>query len=422
MSAFAGEPRGVEGEPVSPTPAACVPVPTRSRILILVENLPVPFDRRVWMEATTLSQAGYRVSIICPQADCAERFEVIEGIAIYRYPLPSLAGIAGHVLEYAWAVPMTFLLTWVVLFRDGFDVIQSANPPDLFFLIGGFFKLFGKQFVFDHHDLMPEICDSRWTGRKRTLLRWVCEWAERLTFRTADRVIATNESYRAIALTRGRVQPEHVAVVRSGPRLSRFRAVPPRPELKNGRPFLVAYLGVMGPNDGLECLLDVIAHIVRTRGRTDIHFVLIGDGDLRPKLMSMTEALHLEPFVRFTGRVSDDEVIALLSSADVCVAPDPKDALNDLSTMNKIVEYMALARPVVAFDLREARVSAGEAAAYAMPNDAADFAHQILELLASPERRHRMGEVGRVRFEATLAWEHQASKLLALYGDLLGVP
>jgi glycosyltransferase involved in cell wall biosynthesis len=254
------------------------------------------------------------------------------------------------------------------------------------------------------------------------VLRRLCEWAERATFRTADRVIATNESYREVALTRGGVPPERIAVVRSGPRLSHFVAVEPRPELKNGRFFLVAYLGVMGPNDGLQYLLRAVEHIVHSLHRTDIQFVLIGGGDLAAEMMQMSKDLRLEEHVHFTGRIPDEEVIALLSTADVCVAPDPKDALNDLSTMNKIIEYMALGRPLVAFDLREARVSAAGAAVYAAPDDAVEFARQVVDLLASPERRRVMGERGRQRFETNLAWEHQASVLLALYRDLIGEP
>jgi glycosyltransferase involved in cell wall biosynthesis len=391
-----------------------------TRILMLVENLPVPFDRRVWAEATTLTAAGFQVSVICPQGEYRQRFEVRDGVQIYRYPLPSMAGVAGHVLEYAWAVPATFLLTVVVLLRDGFDVIHSANPPDLFFLIAGCFKLCGKKFVFDHHDLVPEICITRWTGRKRAVLLRLCQWAERATFRLADRVIATNQSYREVALTRGGVSADHIAVVRSAPRLSQFFPIAPRAELKNGRAFLVAYLGVMGPNDGLEYLLRAVAHIVHEVRRTDIQFVLIGGGDLYPALVRMSAALGVAAFVQFTGRIPDEEVIALLSTADLCVAPDPKDALNDLSTMNKIIEYMALGKPLVAFDLREARVSAGEAAVYATPNDPVDFARHILDLLASPERRRMMGSIGRRRFETALAWEHQAEHLLALYRDLMG--
>jgi glycosyltransferase involved in cell wall biosynthesis len=392
------------------------------RVLILVENLPVPFDRRVWMEARTLTSAGYGVSIICPQGDYATQFEEIEGITIYRYRLPSLSGVAGHLLEYAWAVAATFLLTCRVLHRQGFSVIQSANPPDLFFLIGRVFKLCGKKFVFDHHDLAPEICDSRWTGSTRAVLRRVCLWMERATFRTADRVIATNESYREVALTRGGVARERVAVVRSAPSLTEFCSVRPRAAMKQGRPFLVAYLGVMGPNDGLSCLLESIRHIVHVLGRRDIQFTLIGDGDLRPALMAETRRLRLEGAVTFTGRLPDTDVIALLSTAEVCVVPDPKDALNDLSSMNKVVEYMALGRPLVAFDLKETRASAADAALYARPNDPIDFAQKIIELLAAPERRERMGSHARLRFVSTLAWEHQASVLISLYRDLIGNP
>ena len=392
------------------------------RVLILVENLPVPFDRRVWMEARALAGAGYGVSIICPQGDYATRFEERDGVTIYRYPLPSWAGVAGHLLEYAWALSATFLLTCRVAWRQGFSVIQSANPPDLFFLIGRIFKLCGKKFVFDHHDLAPEICDSRWTGATRAVLRRVCLWAERATFRTADRVIATNGSYRHVALTRGGMAPERVVVVRSAPSLAEFCAVPPRAELKHGRPFLVAYLGVMGPNDGLGCLLESIRHIVHGLRRTDIQFTLIGDGDLRSSVMAQSRRLQLDDAVRFTGRLPDTDVIALLSTADVCVVPDPRDALNDLSSMNKVVEYMALGRPLVAFDLTETRATAADAALYARANDPVDFAEKIIELLAAPERRQRMGTGARERFVATLAWEHQAPVLIALYRDLIGEP
>jgi glycosyltransferase involved in cell wall biosynthesis len=394
----------------------------QKRILMLVENLPVPFDRRMWMEATTLVGAGYGVSIICPQGDYADRFEVREGVNIYRYPLPSLSGITGHLMEYGWAVPATFLLALAVWWRDGFDVIHSANPPDLFFIVGAFFKILGKKFVFDHHDLVPEMCNARWTGWKWAVLHRVCRWAEYATFRTADRVIATNESYRRVAVTRGRVPADRVVVVRSGPRLSRFQPVPAQLALKNGRTFMVAYLGVMGPNDGLEYLLQAIGHIVNEEQRTDIQFVLIGAGDLHRAIMNLSKQLRVDEYVRFTGRIPDDDVIALLSSSDVCVAPDPSDPVNDLSTMNKIIEYMALGKPIVAFDLREARVSAGDAAAYATPNDPVSFAREVLALLASPERRRAMGESARHRFETSLAWELQVDTLVALHRDLIGEP
>jgi glycosyltransferase involved in cell wall biosynthesis len=390
------------------------------RVLILVENLPVPFDRRVWMEATALRDAGFHVTVICPRSGKYRRLhEVLEGITIYRYPLPSLDGLAGHLLEYGIAVPMTFLLSLIAYVRRGFDVIQSANPPDFFFLVALFYKPFGVKFVFDHHDLVPETCETRWTGLKLKLIRGFSLWAERLTFATADRVISTNESYRGVAMERGGLPPERVSVVRSGPSLQKFKAVAPQPQLKSGRDYLVCYLGVMGPNDGLDLLLHSIEHVVVRRGRRDIQFVLIGGGDMLRLLRVLARELAIEPYVRFTDRIPDDEVIALLSTADVCVAPDPKDPLNDVSTMNKIVEYMALGKPLVAFDLREARVSADGAADYAAPNDPKDFGERILSLLGDPARREQMGRDGRMRFEQVLAWEHQRTNLIGLYSDLL---
>jgi glycosyltransferase involved in cell wall biosynthesis len=390
------------------------------RVLLLVENLPVPFDRRMWMQATTLQRNGYQVTVICPRGQYACGREVLQGVTIYRYPLPSLSGLAGHLAEYAVAVVMTFALTWVVRLREGFDCIQSANPPDLFFLIAGVFKLFGTPFIFDQHDAMPEICESRWQGWKRSLTRRMCLWAERATFRTADRVIATNDSYRAIARTRGAVPDHRITVVRSAPSLHRFRAVPPRPELKDGARFLVAYLGVIGPNDGLDRLLAAIAHIVHARRRRDVRFVIVGSGDLYAQTVALSESLRLAAWVRFTGRISDEEVIDWLSSADVCVAPDPKDALNDISSFNKIVEYMALGRPIVAFDLREARIAADGAASFVPANDVTAFGDAIVALLEAPERRQRMSVAGRRRFETELAWEHQEARLLGLYRELIG--
>lgn len=390
-------------------------------ILMLVENLPVPFDRRMWMQATTLAAAGYPVAVICPHGDMgAARYEQREGVHIYRYPLRSRAGLLGHVLEYATALPATLALAWLVYVRHGFAAIHGANPPDLFFLVALCFRPFGVRFVFDHHDLMPEICLSRWRGWRQRVLHRLSRWAEAATFRCADRVIATNDSYRAVAVQRGRVPAERVVVVRSAPRLGAFQPVPAQPALRAGRRYLVAYLGVMGPNDGLDLLLHAIAHVVHERARVDIQFVLVGDGDLRERLQGLADALRLAPHVRFAGRLPDAEVIAVLSSADLCVAPDPDDPLNRVSSMNKIVEYMALGKPIVAFDLPETRVSAAAAASYVVPNDAAAFGDRLLELLAAPDRRAAMGAAGRHRFATALAWEHQTPALLALYRGLLG--
>jgi glycosyltransferase involved in cell wall biosynthesis len=392
------------------------------RILILVENLPVPFDRRVWMQATTLRRAGYGVTVICPRGDYKGGREVLEGVAIYRYPLPSFGSIAGHLLEYAIAFAMTFALTCVARLREGFDAIQTANPPDLFFLVAAPFKPFGTRFVFDQHDGMPEICESRWRGWKRSILKSLCLAAERASFRAADRVIANNESYREIARRRGGVADERITVVRNAPSRERFRAVAPRPELKGDGRFLVAYLGIIGPNDGLEHLLAAAAHIIGTRERREVRFVVIGSGDCYPETVALSRSLGLDVYVRFTGRIPDADVLDWLSTADVCVAPDPKDALNEISSFNKIVEYMAVGKPIVAFDLGEVRLSAGDAALYAPGNDAAAFGDAVLALLDAPERRRAMSEAGRQRFESALAWEHQEAKLLAMYRDLLGAP
>jgi glycosyltransferase involved in cell wall biosynthesis len=387
----------------------------KRKVLILVENLPVPFDRRVWMEATTLVQGGYDVSIICPRGTYPRFHEVLDGISIYRYPLPSMDGMFGHFFEYGIALAMTFLLTLFVFLTKNFDVIQSANPPDIFFLIALLFKPFGKKFVFDHHDLMPEICDSRWSGWKRWILRTFSIWSESFTFRTADHVIATNESYKKIAMTRGKLPADRITVVRSAPRMNRFQAVDPDDQWRHQKKHLVAYLGVMGPNDGLEYLLRSIRQIVHEYCRDDIHFVLVGGGDLQPVIKQMSKAMKLDDFVTFTGRVPDEQMIQILSSADVCVAPDPKDPLNDVSTMNKIIEYMALGKPIVSFNLMESMISAGEAAVYAEANDTNEFADQILKLLDDPEKRRLMAKFGRERFETILAWEYQEKALLDLY-------
>jgi glycosyltransferase involved in cell wall biosynthesis len=382
---------------------------------MLVENLSVPFDRRVWMEATTLREAGYDVTVICPAGKERAGHTRIDGISIYRYPVPSAHGLPGHLVEYLVAIPATFLLSLLVFIHKGFDVIHTANPPDFFFPIGRFYQLFGKRFIFDHHDLVPESCATRWGGLKGTLLRGFASWAERETFRAADVVISTNQSYRQIAIERGGVAPERVFVVRSGPRADRFVPVTARDALRRGRRHLVAYLGVMGPNDGLDHLLDAIRHVTQTRCRSDVGFVLIGDGDMRPVLIERATRMGITPFVEFTGRIPDSLVIEYVSTADLGVAPDPLDALNDISTMNKIVEYMALGRPVVAYDLREARVSAGEAAVYAKPNDPAALGDAILDLLDSHEQRARMGSLARQRFLSGLTWENQRGTLLAAY-------
>jgi glycosyltransferase involved in cell wall biosynthesis len=382
------------------------------RVLILVENLPSPFDRRVWQEATTLRDAGYGVSIICPTGrGCEKKFEAIDGIDIWRYDLPTEAeGALGYLIEYSFALFWTFLYS----FRIRFDVIQACNPPDLFFLIGNFWKLFGKKFVFDHHDANPELYEAKF-GRRDFLWKAMC-LCERLTFRFADVSIATNESYRRIAVERGGMPPEKVFVVRSGPSLERLKQVAPVPALKCGKTYLVGYVGVMGKQEGIDLLLQAVQHIVRRR--QDIHFGLVGGGTSLEEMKALARELGVADYVTFTGRVPDAELLAMLNTADVCVNPDVANAMNDISTMNKIMEYMALGKPIVQFDLAEGRFSARDASLYAEKNNPSDFAAKILELVDDPARRARMGAFGRRRVQEELEWRYEAPKLLAAYASL----
>jgi glycosyltransferase involved in cell wall biosynthesis len=392
------------------------------RVLILVENLPAPFDRRVWQEATTLRDAGYAVSIICPTAKGYEsKFEAIDDIHVWRYDLPlEGAGAKGYAIEYAAALFWTFMLTWRVLFTRGFDVIQACNPPDLFFLIGGFFKLLGKKFVFDHHDVNPELYEAKF-GRRDFFYRLLLN-LERWTFRTADVTIATNESYKRIAVDRGCIPSERVFVVRSGPSLERMRIQRPDERLKRGRRYLVGYVGVMGKQEGIDYLLHAVRHIVFELKRNDIHFGLVGDGTSLEEMRALASELGVADFVTFTGRLPDAEMLAVLNTADVCVNPDVANEMNDKSTMNKVMEYMALGKPIVQFDLTEGRYSAQQASVYARRNDASDLAHQLVKLLDDPRRRAQMGQFGRMRVERELQWDHEAPKLLLAYEALWRSP
>lgn len=385
------------------------------RILIIVENLPSPFDRRVWQEATTLRQNGYEVSIICPTGKGYEkRYEVIDGVHIYRHALPLEAeGALGYVVEYATALFWEFVLAWRVLLTRGFDAIHACNPPDNIFVVGGFFKLLGKKFLFDHHDINPELYEAKF-GRRDFFYKVMLAW-ERWTFKTADVSIATNESYKRIAIERGGMQPDKVFVVRSGPKLDRLKIMSPVKSLKRGRHYLVGYVGVMGAQEGIDCLLRSIRYIVQDMGRNDIHFGLVGGGTSLDQMKSYAEELGIADYVTFTGRVPDQEMLEMLNTADVCVNPDVANEMNDKSTMNKIMEYMALGKPIVQFDLTEGRYSARDASLYAKKNDDVDFALKIVELIDDPVRRETMGEYGKRRVETELEWKYEAPKLLAAY-------
>lgn len=386
------------------------------KILIIVENLPVPFDRRVWLEANTLTGEGYKVSVISPRGKDDSRYEVLNGISLYRYPLPPpTKGFLSYLWEFTYCWFMTFLLSVKILFKEGFDVIHACNPPDTFFLLGAFYKLLGKKFVFDQHDLCPEVYQARFGPAKRSLLIKGLLLLEKLTYKTANLVIATNESYKKIAAERGRVKEEDIFVVRTGPDFQRLKRLKAEPELKKGRKYMVCYLGVMGPQDGVDYLLRSIESITTNHRRNDILFVLIGGGDSFNDLKKMSSELGVQEHILFTSRIPDEELVRYLSTADVCVGPDPKNELNDNSTMNKIMEYMAMAKPVVSFDLKETRFSAQDAALYAKPNDTEDFANKILELLKNEKKRQEMGEYGRKRIEEELAWSHTEKELIKAY-------
>ncbi|MEH1970251.1 MULTISPECIES: glycosyltransferase family 4 protein [unclassified Nostoc] len=389
---------------------------SHGRVLIIVENLPLPFDRRVWMEATTLTKAGYEVSVICPKGKGFEQeYEVIDRVHIYRHEMPpDISSVSGYLREYATALFWEFRLAHRVWRERGFDIVHVCNPPDLLFLVAGWFKLFkGVKVIFDHHDINLEMYEAKY-GR-RDIFYYGLSLVERLTFATADVVISTNESYLSVALTRGGKSSEDVFVVRSGPDLSRFQPVSPNPIYRKGRKYLVGYVGVMGEPEGIDYLLQSVRYIVYEKKRQDIHFMLIGSGPMFEKLQALSEELEVQEFVEFTGRIPDNELLARLSSCDVCANPDKKMPYNDSSTMNKIMEYMAMGKPIVQFDLLEGRRSAGGASVYAKGNDIVDFAENILELLEDTERRQKMGELGRQRMEEKLEWRHQVPKLLEAY-------
>lgn len=388
------------------------------RILIIVENLAVPFDRRVWQEATTLRAAGYKVAIISPKGSgYDDKYEYLSGIHIYRHSiLKEGDGALGYLFEYSVALFWEFWLAWKVLYKHGFDAIHACNPPDTIFLVAACFKIIGKKFIFDHHDINPELYEAKF-GR-RDIFYNVMLLLERWTFRLADISIATNLSYRKIAIERGGMAPHKVFVVRSGPNLDRLKRLDPVPALKRGRRYLVGYVGVMGRQEGIDYLLGAARYLVLERDRHDIQFGLVGGGTELERMKKYSQELGVSNYVTFTGRVSDEEMLEMLNTADVCVNPDVVNSMNDKSTMNKIMEYMALEKPIVQFDLTEGRFSALEASLYARPNDMEDLGEKIVYLLEHPELRAQMGRFGRARVVKELSWEHEAPGLLKAYEEL----
>lgn len=386
-------------------------------ILIIVENLPVPFDRRVWQEANTLKENGAKVSIICPiMKGYSQRYEVINDIEIYRHPLPLEARSAmGYLLEYSAALFWEFWLSWKVFFKKRFHVIHGCNPPDLIFLTALWFKPFGVKYLFDHHDINPELFIAKYN--KKGFFYQLMVLFEYLTFKSAKCSIATNESYKEIAIRRGKMEPENVQVVRSGPKLDRLKLLPPNNQYKKGRKYLVGYVGTIGEQEGIDLLLESAKYIIAKRD--DVQFAIVGGGSDVDKLKRLSIEMHMEKYVDFYGRINDSEMIGILNTADVCVNPDKPSEMNNLSTMNKIMEYMALKKAIVQYDLKEGRYSAQEASLYAERNSTADFAEKIIYLLDNKEMRDKMGEYGYNRVLNELSWEYESKKLIDIYQKIL---
>jgi glycosyltransferase involved in cell wall biosynthesis len=389
-------------------------------VLVLVENNSVPSDRRVWNISTALARAGYEVDVVCPLGSReSERasFETRDGVRINRYrPAPAAGGTTGYLWEYTTALWHSWRIVRRLTRLHAFDIVHACNPPDFLLLAAWPARRRGAQIIFDHHDLTPELFEARFGGRHGTLRRLTLV-VERACFAIADVVLATNESYREIAQTRGAKHSDEVFIVRNGPDLRRFRPREPDPGLRRGKPFLIGYAGMMAPQDGVDQALRALAKLAESR--QDWHAIFAGDGESRPELVRLSHELGLDNHVEFVGWLQDEQMATLLCSSDVCLAPEPYTSLNDASTMIKIAEYMAMSCPVVAYSLRESRFAAGDAASYAEPNDVASFAQRIGELLDDPERRARMGRIGRERVERELSWEHSERNLAAAYSHVI---
>jgi glycosyltransferase involved in cell wall biosynthesis len=396
-------------------------MPKSNRILIIVQNLPVPFDRRVWLECRALTDAGYQVAVVCPKGGGDPGYEVVDSVELYKYrPYAPGGSKLSFIVEYAYSFLATAWQTLRARRKGRFAVMQACNPPDVFWPIGQLLRLVdGTKFVFDHHDLCPELFKSRFPQGPELPYRGLLA-LERRTHRTADHVISTNSSYRDIAIRRSGKDPADVTVVRTGPDPDKLKRGPQEPSLRRGRKHLAAYIGVMGPQDGVDIVVRAADIVVREMGRDDIAFTLIGSGDCFDELVGLRDRLRLSGHVEFTGRAPDELVKKVMSTADIGLSPDPKNPLNDVSTMNKTMEYMSFGLPVVAFDLHETRVSAGSAAVYVTPNDVREYAKTIVDLADDHATREQLAKDGRARVEDELAWEHQRRAYLGVYARLTG--
>jgi glycosyltransferase involved in cell wall biosynthesis len=391
-----------------------------NRILMLLENLPYPQDVRVRREATALAAVGYRVTVICPAAPGQPSRETVDGVRVYRYAPPRAAsGFLGYLWEYGYSMAASFVISLSILFGEGFDAVHAHNPPETFVFIAMFYKLFGKRFVFDHHDLSPEMYQARFSGKGNRIVYSVLVWLEKLTCNFADHIIATNESYKKVEMDRHHVPEARITVVRNGIELNRMGPVEPDPVLRRKAKTIIGYVGVMGFQDGVDYLLRALHHLVHDFGRTDFYCALVGGGDAWPSLKKLASELALDEYVWLPGFVFGDDLRRYLSAADICAVPDPSNPYNDRSTMVKIMEYMALGKPIVAFDLPEHRFTAQQAGVYVPGNDELAFAGAIAQLMDDPLRRERLGAFGNYRIKNELAWDFSIPKLLAVYRKVL---
>jgi glycosyltransferase involved in cell wall biosynthesis len=393
----------------------------RPRILIIVQNLPVPFDRRVWLECKALTAAGYDVTVVCPKGKGDSEYEVLDGVTLLKYrPYAPGGSAASFIIEYVYSFLATARLALRARRTGRFDVVQACNPPDIFWPLARWLRWRdSSRFLFDHHDLCPELYLSRFREGPALPHRGLLA-LERATFRTADQVVSTNGSYAQIAVDRGGKAVSAVTVVRTGPDPDKLQRRIPVPELRRGRRHLVAYIGVMGPQDGVDLAVRAAHHIVHELGRKDVSFTFMGGGDSYEELVTLRDDLGLRDYVEFPGRVPDETVVNVLSTATLGLSPDPKNPLNDLSTMNKTLEYMAFELPVVAFDLKETRVSAENAACYVPDGDIPGYAKAVVGLLDDEPRRLAMGNIARARIEGAFGWPHQRAAYLQVYDRLLG--
>lgn len=384
-------------------------------VLIIVENLPVPFDRRVWLQAQTLYAAGARVSVICPAtSDYPKGYVCLQGVHIYRHPLiDNASGVWGYIKEYMSALFWQCILSVRVYWRHRFHVIHGCNPPDLVFLIALVFRLFGVRYVFDHHDLSPELFEVKF--KKRGLFWSLLLLCERASYALAHVALATNQSYQSIAIKRGKMRPRDVFIVRSAPDTQTLQICSPNDRWKNGQPFMISYLGVIGEQDGVDVLLHCLQVLIHEKQRFDVHCLVVGAGPALPSMRALAKELQIADYVTFTGRVSDADLCEILSTTDVCIDPVPLTHLSRSSTSNKILEYMAFAKPIVQFEMFEGRVSAGRAALYAAPDNTHDMADKIVNLLDKEEMRTRMGKIGYQRLHQCLSWQHSAPFLIDAY-------